>query len=70
MNLDEAIAAKKAAEDKFVEICRRGRDNPEGVHIREFARNFSEYQTACEAIWEGMFKNIADTGVKIQKSWI
>lgn len=66
MNLDEAILAKKAAEDKFVEICQRGRDNPDGVHILEFARNMTEYQKASEAIWEAMFKNVADTGVKIR----
>lgn len=65
-NIDEAILAKKAAEDKFAEICQRGRDNPDGVHILEFTKNMIEYEEACEAIWEGMFKNIADTGVKIR----
>lgn len=68
MNLDEAIIVKKAAEDKFAEICQIGRENPNGVHLNEFVKNRIAYMNACEAIWEGMFKNIVDTGVKIRRS--
>lgn len=68
MTYNEALAAKKAAEERFLEICQLGRELPQGVDLNSFVENRIAYMKASEAIWDSWFHMIADTGVKVRRS--
>jgi len=63
LTLDEANAAQSKALSDFAALCVQARIVP--VPLSKFVENRIEYTRASEAVWEGLFRNIADTGVQV-----
>ena len=61
--LDEATAARDKALRDFADLCSTARIVP--LSLGRFVDNRIEYIRASEAVWDGLFRNIADTGVKV-----
>lgn len=61
--LDEAVAARDKALRDFADLCSMARIVP--LPLNRFVDNRIEYIRASEAVWDGLFRNIADTGVKV-----
>ena len=65
LTLDEANAAQVNALSDFTALCHSARIVP--VPLSKFTQNRIEYTRACEAVWDGMFRNIAGTGVQVYR---
>ena len=60
---EEALARRRQVQQDFNALMDKGRKV--GITTDELAENLKAYRLACDAVWEAMFANIVDTGVKV-----
>lgn len=63
MSFDDAITKRAEVVKDFHQLMQKGRTV--GITIDELVANRIAYLKTAEEVWEAMFKDIADTGVKV-----